>query len=228
MGFHGPGLMGTFASAGSSAKALGSAPTSVWHTGPRRPASRQPDVTHTAGWANVCSPGRRREPAFSAPCSRERLYQCPNVFEAEYGGFPAAHTGNRRPPAYDLTELTKGLGTDWQSRGVNFKMWACRVPITLPSRPSAACASCDISAMNIRSVEIVWAKVVPKRSAGPIANDITSAQLNLYYVSSLMLLENDCSSDQFRGRQLSTRARHDFAGAPDRSDRGTLRGTPEK
>jgi hypothetical protein len=26
----------------------------------------------------------------------QRLHQCTNVFEAEYGGFPAARTGNQR------------------------------------------------------------------------------------------------------------------------------------
>jgi 2-methylcitrate dehydratase PrpD len=51
-----------------------------------------------------------------------------NVFEAEYGGFCAAHTGNRRPPADDLTQLTKNLGSDYHTLGVNFKMWARRVP----------------------------------------------------------------------------------------------------
>lgn len=54
-----------------------------------------------------------------------RITNTDDVFEAEYGGGGAAHTGNRRPPAYDLTQLTKGLGTDYHTLADNAQRWAC-------------------------------------------------------------------------------------------------------
>src|SRR4030081_1470032 len=130
MGFHGPGLMGTFASAASSAKTLkltaDQGVDTLGHAG-QQAASLM--FTHHGGMGKRMLAGQAaRAGVFGALLAANGYTNAPNVFEAEYGGFPAAHTGNRRPPAYDLTELTRGLGDEWQSRGVNFKMWASRVP----------------------------------------------------------------------------------------------------
>jgi aconitate decarboxylase len=208
MGFHGPGLMGTFASAGSSAKTLklsvDECVDTLGHAG-QQAASLM--FTHHGGMGKRMLAGQAaRAGVFGALLAANGYTNAPNVFEAEYGGFPAAHTGNQRPPAYDLTQLTKGLGKDWQSRGVNFKMWACRVPnhATLEAirglRKEHEIAPDDIEAVEIRlgkgSYQNVGWKYTP--------TTITSAQLNLYYVSSLMLLENDVFVDQFTGGKISS------------------------
>jgi aconitate decarboxylase len=208
MGFHGPGLMGTFASAGSSAKTLDltadQCVDTLSHAG-QQAASLM--FTHHGGMGKRMLAGQAaRAGVFGALLAANGYTNAPNVFEAEYGGFPAAHTGNKRPPAYDLTELTKGLGTDWQSRGVNFKMWACRVPnhATLEAirnlRKQHEIPADDIASVEIRlgkgSYQNVGWKYTP--------TTITSAQLNLYYVSSLMLLENDVFVDQFTAGKISS------------------------
>jgi len=147
-----------------------------------------------------------RAGVFGALLAANGYTNAPNVFEAEYGGFPAAHTGNQRPPAYDLTQLTKGLGSDWQSRGVNFKMWACRVPnhATLEAIRNLR-KEHDIPADDIKSVEIRLGKGSYQNVGWKYTpTTITSAQLNLYYVSSLMLLENDVFVDQFTGGKISS------------------------
>jgi 2-methylcitrate dehydratase PrpD len=69
-----------------------------------------------------------RAGTFAALLAEHGFTNADNVFEAEYGGFCTAHTGNHRPPAYDLTQLTKNLGSDDHTLGANFKMWARRVP----------------------------------------------------------------------------------------------------
>jgi 2-methylcitrate dehydratase PrpD len=162
--------------------------------------------THHGGMGKRMLAGQAaRAGVFGALLADNGYTNAPNVFEAEYGGFPAAHTGNRRPPVYDLTELTNGLGTEWQSRGVNFKMWACRVPnhATLEAirklRKQHTIPADDIGSVEIRlgkgSYQNVGWTYTP--------TTITSAQLNIYYVSALMLLENDVFVDQFTGGKIS-------------------------
>jgi 2-methylcitrate dehydratase PrpD len=208
MGFHGPGLMGTFASAGSSMKALRlSADQCVDTLGHAGQQAASLMFTHHGGMGKRMLAGQAaRAGVFGALLAANGYTNAPNVFEAEYGGFPAAHTGNRRPPAYDLTELTKGLGTEWQSRGVNFKMWACRVPnhATLEAIRGLR-KQHDIAADDIDSVEIRLGKGSYQNVGWAYTpTTITSAQLNLYYVASLMLLENDVFVDQFTGGKISS------------------------
>jgi aconitate decarboxylase len=206
MGFHGPGLMGTFASAGSSAKTLrlsvDQCVDTLGHAG-QQAASLM--FTHHGGMGKRMLAGQAaRAGVFGALLAANGYTNAPNVFEAEYGGFPAAHTGNQRPPAYDLTQLTKGLGTDWQSRGVNFKMWACRVPnhATLEAIRGLR-KEHDIPPDEVESVEIRLGKGSYQNVGWKYTpTTITSAQLNLYYVSSLMLLENDVFVDQFTGDKI--------------------------
>jgi 2-methylcitrate dehydratase PrpD len=208
MGFHGPGLMGTFASAASSAKTLkltaDQGVDTLGHAG-QQAASLM--FTHHGGMGKRMLAGQAaRAGVFGALLAANGYTNAPNVFEAEYGGFPAAHTGNRRPPAYDLTELTKGLGSEWQSRGVNFKMWACRVPnhATLEAIRNMR-KEHDIRADDIESVEIRLGKGSYQNVGWAYSpTTITSAQLNIYYVSALMLLENDVFVDQFTGGKISS------------------------
>ena len=208
MGFHGPGLMGTFASAGSSAKTLQlSADQCVDTLGHAGQQAASLMFTHHGGMGKRMLAGQAaRAGVFGALLAANGYTNAPNVFEAEYGGFPAAHTGNRRPPAYDLTELTKGLGSEWQSRGVNIKMWACRVPnhATLEAIRGLR-KQHDIPADDIASVEIRLGKGSFQNVGWAYTpTTITSAQLNIYYVSSLMLLENDVFVDQFTGGKISS------------------------
>jgi 2-methylcitrate dehydratase PrpD len=207
MGFHGPGLMGTFASAGSAAKTLRlSADRCVDTLGHAGQQAASLMFTHHGGMGKRMLAGQAaRAGVFGALLANSGYTNAPNVFEAEYGGFPAAHTGNRRPPAYDLTELTSRLGTVWQSRDVNFKMWTCRVPnhATLEAIRNLR-KQHDIPADDIGSVEIRLGKGSYQNVGWAYTpTTITSAQLNLYYVSSLMLLENDVFVDQFTGGKIN-------------------------
>jgi 2-methylcitrate dehydratase PrpD len=208
MGFHGPGLMGTFAAAGSAARTLNlsvdQCMDALGHAG-QQAASLM--FTHHGGMGKRMLAGQAaRAGTFGALLAANGYTNAHNVFEAEYGGFPAAHTGNRHPPAYDLTQLTLGLGDVWQARGVNFKMWACRVPnhATLEAIRGLRMQH-DIPADDVASLEI-------RLGTGAYQNvgwaytptTITSAQLNIYYVSALMLLENDVFVDQFTGGKIAS------------------------
>ncbi|PYH93836.1 2-methylcitrate dehydratase PrpD, partial [Aspergillus ellipticus CBS 707.79] len=48
------------------------------------------------------------------------------VLERPYGGFLAMFSsGNGRTPAYNIEEVIEGLGTDWQTQAIRFKLYAC-------------------------------------------------------------------------------------------------------
>jgi 2-methylcitrate dehydratase PrpD len=208
MGFHGPGLMGTFASAGASAKTLGlsvdQCVDTLGHAGQQ--AASLMFTQHGGMGKRMLAGQAARAGVFGALLAAHGYTNAPNVFEAEYGGFPAAHTGNRRPPAYDLTELTRGLGTEWHSRDVNFKMWACRVP----NHATLEAIRClrkqhGIPGDDVASVEVRLGTAAYQNVGWPYTpTTITSAQLNMYYVASVMLLENDVFVDQFTGGKISS------------------------
>jgi len=140
-----------------------------------------------------------RAGTFAALLAVHGFTNADNVFEAEYGGFCAAHTGNRRPPAYDLTQLTKNLGSDYHTLGANFKMWACRVPnhATLEAIKELR-QKHPIPPEEVAQVQIRLSKGYFQNVGWPYEpTTITSAQLNLHYVAAIMLLENDVFVDQF-------------------------------
>ena len=112
LGFHGPGLYGTFASVASAASALGlSADEAVHALGHAGQQAASLMFTHHGGMGKRLLAGQAaRAGTFGALLAANGFTNADNVFEAEYGGFCSAHTGNRTPPAYDLTQLTKDLG----------------------------------------------------------------------------------------------------------------------
>jgi len=206
IGFHNPGLMGTFAAVASAARALeldaGGVVHALGHAG-QQAASLM--FTHHGGMGKRLLAGQAaRAGTFGALLAAHGFTNADNVFEAEYGGFCAAHTGNRNPPAYDLSRLTKDLGTHWHTGGVRFKLWASRVPnhATLEAIKELRRAQ-PIPADQIKEVRI-------RLGQGYLQNvgwaytptTITSAQLNLFYVTAIMLLENDVFVDQFTEEKI--------------------------
>jgi 2-methylcitrate dehydratase PrpD len=156
--------------------------------------------THHGGMGKRLLAGQAaRAGTFAALLAVHGFTNADNVFEAEYGGFCAAHTGNRRPPAYDLTQLTKNLGSDYHTLGANFKMWACRVPnhATLEAIKELR-QKHPLPPEEVAQVQIRLSKGYFQNVGWPYEpTTITSAQLNLHYVAAIMLLENDVFVDQF-------------------------------
>jgi aconitate decarboxylase len=201
LGFHNPGLMGTFASMASASRALGLSAGDVVHAlGHAGQQAASLMFTHHGGMGKRLLAGQAaRAGTFGALLAAHGFTNAGNVFEAEYGGFCAAHTGNRKPPAYDLTQLTKDLGSTYHTANVRFKMWACRVP-----NHGSLEAIKELRKKHPIPVDQVK-EVRVRLGHGYLQNvgwaytptTITSAQLNLYYVVAIMLIENDVFIDQF-------------------------------
>ena len=206
LGFHGPGLYGTFASVASAASAQKLGADDVVHAlGHAGQQAASLMFTHHGGMGKRLLAGQAaRAGTFGVLLAANGFTNADNVFDAEYGGFFSAHTGNRTPPAYDLTKLTKDLGKVWQTGSVRPKMWASRVPnhATLEAikelRRKRPFPADQVKQLRIRLGKgylqnVGWAYT---------PTTITSAQLNLYYVAAIMLLENDVLLDQFSEEKI--------------------------
>ena len=201
LGFHGPGIMGTFASVASASHVLGLDADQLVHAlGHAGQQAASLMFTHHGGMGKRLLAGQAaRAGTFAALLAQNGFTNAPNVFEAEYGGFCAAHTGNKRPPTYDLNQITKDWGSKYHTEKVRFKMWATRVPNhgTLEAirnlRKQRPIPVEQVKQLRIRLgrgylQNVGWAYT---------PTTITSAQLNLYYVAAIMLLENEVFTAQF-------------------------------
>jgi 2-methylcitrate dehydratase PrpD len=206
LGFHGPGLYGTFASVASAASAQKLGADDVVHAlGHAGQQAASLMFTHHGGMGKRLLAGQAaRAGTFGVLLAANGFTNADNVFDAEYGGFFSAHTGNRKPAAYDPAELTKDLGKTWYTGKVRPKMWACRVPNHGSLEAIKALrAKRPFAADDVKEVRIKLGKGYLQNVAWPYTpTTITSAQLNLYYVVAIMLLENDVLLDQFTEEKI--------------------------
>ena len=201
LGFHGPGIFGTFASVASASSALGlDADTVVHALGHAGQQAASLMFTHHGGMGKRLLAGQAaRAGTFAALLAQNGFTNAPNVFEAEYGGFCSAHTGNQRPATYDLNQLTLDWGRKYHTEKIRFKMWATRVPNhgTLEAIRHLR-KQHPIPVEQIKQVRIRLGRGYLQNVAWAYTpTTITSAQLNLFYVTAIMLLENDVFTAQF-------------------------------
>src|SRR5258708_38676306 len=135
-----------------------------------------------------------------------------DVLESPYGGF--CTTFSRSSDRFDLAQLVKGLGTEWQTLGVALKFYACvgsnhttldAIREMQSERPFSAREVDRVVVHGSRAtVEHVGWKYVPQ--------GLTSAQLNLPYSVATLLLEGDCFVEQFAEGNVADPARMALAG----------------
>lgn len=212
MGFHGPGLIGTFSAAAASARTLELNADQVVDTlGTAGQQAASLMFTHSGGMGKRMLAGQAaRNGVIAAVLARNGFTNADDVFEAEYGGFCSAHTGNRGREFYNLDALVSDFGTKYHTRDVAFKLWACRAPI----HPSLEAikelrAGHPFEAEDVEKVRIGVGLGIFQNVAWPFAPTLanhtatmTSAQLNHHYVTAIMLLERDVFVDQFSEEKI--------------------------
>jgi aconitate decarboxylase len=204
LGFHGPGVIGTFAAAACAGRALSLSDAqmvdALGHAGQQTAGLM---ATQHGGMGKRLLAGKAAHSGtLAALLAAHGFTNVPNIFECEYGGFSSAFTGGGEN--YRLEELTRGLGTDWASASLNFKMWACRVPIhpTLEALKSLQNEH-GLQADQVKKVS-VWLDEGAYKAVGfPwVPTTPTSAQLNLTYCAALLLLEGEVFVEQFASKKL--------------------------
>jgi aconitate decarboxylase len=120
-----------------------------------------------------------------------------DVFESEYGGF--CTTFSRSRDRFDLEQLVAGLGTVWQTMGVALKFYACvgsnhtTLDALRELEKNRAFAAGEVERIVVHGSQatadhVGW-KYEPK--------GVTAAQLNLPFCVATLLLEGDCSVEEF-------------------------------
>ena len=120
-----------------------------------------------------------------------------DVFESEYGGF--CTTFSRSTDRFDLSKLTAGLGTEWQTMGVALKFYSCvgsnhtTLDCLRALQSEHKFGPGDVERIAVHGSQVTadhvgW-KYEPK--------GLTAAQLNLPFCVATFLLEGDCFVDQF-------------------------------
>ena len=205
IGFHGPGLWGTFAAMATSCVVLGlEAEQAVNAIGHAAQQAGGLMGTHHGGMGKRLLQGKAAHAGvFAAQLAAHGFTNVDNIFECGYGSFPSAFCGARDSFTLDL--LTEGLGESFLSRGINFKLWSCRVPIH-PSLEAvkALRAQHPLPPEQIDRVIVELPEASYRAVGFPYRpTTIASAQLNLQYCLAIMLLENDVFVEQFTEEKIA-------------------------
>ena len=135
-----------------------------------------------------------------------------NVLESEYGGFCTAMSQSK--DQFDLTELTAGFGSTWQTMGVALKFYSCvgSNHTTLDAIREMQ-AEKPFGAKDVKKIVVHGSKVTMEHVGWKyVPQGLTSAQLNLPYCVATWLLEGDCFVDQFTEDKVADPARMALAG----------------
>ncbi len=204
-GFHGPGLLGTFGAAAAAARTLGLNREQVVHAlgHAGQQAAGLMAVQHGGMGKRLLAGKAAHSGVLAALLAARGFTNVPNIFECEYGGFCSAFSGGQA--TYDLSKLVRGLGEEWFTPRVLFKMWACRVPIHPPLEALRALRREHPLPPEEVAEVTVWLDEGAVKAVGfPwTPTTVTSAQLNLAYCCAVFLLEDDVFIDQFREEKLA-------------------------
>jgi len=205
MGFHAPSIIGTFAAAATASRVLGLSGAQVTdalgHAGQQTAGLMA--VQHGGMGKRLLAGKAAQSGTLAAVLSAAGFTNVPNIFECEYGGFCSAFSGARK--TYRLEALAEGLGTDWYTPRAHFKMWACRVPIHPALEALSALRRDHPFAVDDVERIRVWLNEGAYKAVGfPwVPTTVTSAQMNLRYCVSMLLLEHDVFVDQFTDAKLA-------------------------
>ncbi len=131
-----------------------------------------------------------------------------DLFEAEYGGYLSTFS-----PRSDATWLTDGLGERWETLQVGFKPYSTNGSC----HPSIDCLRELYSVEGVRldaveSVDIFVSTATVKHVGWPYVPDtVTTAQMNLPFITAVVLDDGEAFVDQFTDERIRDRRLVDFA-----------------
>jgi aconitate decarboxylase len=198
-GFHEASLIGTFTAACTGATVLGlDAQRSVYAIANAAQFTTGLMGFHHGGMSKRLLQGKAAHSGvIAAQLADHGFENVDNIFECGYGSFPESFSGGQK--TYDLEKLTAGLGTEFRSYGVNFKMWSCRAPIhpTLEAIKAIRLEHPFI-ADDVEAIAITLDEGAHKAVGWVYTpSTITSAQLNLRYCAAVMVLFGEVFVNQF-------------------------------
>ena len=198
-GWHSGATLGVFSAAGSASRGFGlDAETTVHALGIAGTQAAGLMAAQFGAMVKRVHAGKSAHSGLlAAMLAKNGLTGIIDVFEAPYGGF--CSTFSRSNDRYNLDELSKGLGTDFELMNIALKFYSCvgsnhttldsirdiqaRRPFTLEELDKIVVFGSQVTADHVG-----W----PYRPEG-----LTSAQLNLPYCVATLLLDGEVFVDQF-------------------------------
>ncbi|AMM20021.1 hypothetical protein AX769_07395 [Frondihabitans sp. PAMC 28766] len=131
-----------------------------------------------------------------------------DLFEAEYGGYLGTFS-----PRVDASWLTRGLGSTWETLAVGFKPYStngsCHPSIDILR---SLYAEEGVRRDDVASVEITVSTATVKHVGWPYVPDtVTTAQMNLPYITAVVLTDGEAFVDQFTPERIEDATLVEFA-----------------
>ena len=208
-GWHAPATVAVFSAAAAAAAALGLSEDKTVHAlGIAGTQSSGLMASQYGSMVKRMNAGRAAQSGFySGLLASEGYTGIVNVFESDYGGF--CTTFSRSQDRFKLSELTSGLGTNYETMRDSLKFYSCAASnhtsldaIRLMQKKRAFSAS-DVEKIVVHGAKLTLDHVGFKyRGTG-----MTEAQMNLPFCVATLLLEGDVFVDQFTDESIIDPAR---------------------
>lgn len=196
-GWHSPGIFGPFAAAVGAGVVLGLDAGQMFHA--LGIAGTQASGLMAAQFGSMVKRmqcGRNSQSGlYGALLAKEGFTGIADVFEQEYGGFCTTFTQTK--DEFDLTELTRGLGSQWQTMKIDFKRHAA-----LGTNFTSMDAIEELRNEGLKAADVE--EIVVHATQATVSHGdwlyeptgLTSAQMNLGFCVATMLVEGEVFVDQ--------------------------------
>lgn len=201
-GWHNNGVLGTFGGAAGAGRLLALSPDAM--TDAIGMAASQSAGLMSAQFSSMIKrihAGRAAQSGlYAAALAKQGIRGIRDVFETEYGGFPATFAD-----AYELEQLTVGLGEQWRTEAIGFKPYAaCGSSHTSIDAALDMCRADGVRAEDIVSITVESSTATAKHVGWPYAPDtVTTAQMNLPFAVASAFLFGAVSVDAFTDERLT-------------------------
>ncbi len=210
-GFHPQGTTGVFAAAAAAGRALGLDPQRMQHAlGIAGSQAAGLMAAQEGAMAKRLHSGRAVQSGIYAALLAQRGFTgISDVLEAPFGGFLSSFTERSQPEA-----LTRGLGETWETLAVGFKPHAAVTSIHAALDALAGIlVDHGLAARDIAGIVVGVGSMTHAHCAWEYrAQDVTAAQMNLYYGLAVIARDGAAFIEQYGEDRLTDPAILDLIG----------------
>jgi aconitate decarboxylase len=198
-GWHAPGIFGPFAAAAGAGVILGLSAEQMFHAlGIAGPQAAGLMAAQFGSMVKRMLCGKNSQSGlYAAMLAREGFTGIENVFEQDYGGY--CTTFSQTKDEFDLTQLSDGLGTRWETMRITLKRFCCSAMVMAPlDAIQELVAETGLRAEEVEQITVAatdttishggWHPYVPGGMIG--------AQMHIGFGIAMMLIEGDVFVDQ--------------------------------
>ncbi|HWK72433.1 MAG TPA: MmgE/PrpD family protein [Burkholderiaceae bacterium] len=195
-GFHPQGTTGTFVAAGTAGRLLNLGPQAMQHAiGIAGSMAAGLMAAQEGAMVKRFHAGRAAESGLLAVSLASKGFTgIENILEAAYGGFLSAYGRT-----YKLDRLLDGLGSDWESAKVGYKMYPNVTSIhTALDALKQLMDQHQLAAGDIERIDVGCGHMTYVHTAWPYApSGVTAAQMNLFYGLAVMAIRGDVTPSDY-------------------------------